>query len=149
MVSERRQRRGGRGTLKNEAVRYTVSTKFNSFALALIALTVASALARADDLKELLSEKFQLAEIFEGAAFAAEKCPGLHVIEGNVRAAADEAGVTDDEIYTPEWEFWASRGQINARIGYEKNPTAWCDSMWHFLGPDHPPMIKHTLLTKD
>jgi hypothetical protein len=84
------------------------------------------------DLKELLQEKFQLAEIFEGAAYAAEKCPGLRVIEDNVMATADEAGVTD-EIYTPEWRFWESRGQMKARMGYEKNPTAWCESMWHFL----------------
>ena len=50
--------------------------------------------AEADDLKNMLQQKFQLAEIFEGAAYAAEKCPGLRVIEGNIMATADEAGVT-------------------------------------------------------
>jgi hypothetical protein len=69
----------------------------------------------------ILRHKFQLAEIFEGAAYAAEKCPGLRVIEDNVWTTADEAGVTD-EIYTPEWKVWESRGQMNARLGYEKNP---------------------------
>jgi hypothetical protein len=116
---------------------------------AVFVLTVATAsILRADDLKQLLQEKFQLAAIFEAGAYAAEKCPGLHVIEGNVTATADDAGVTDDEIYTPEWKFWESRGRMNARIGYEKNPISWCEDMWHFLGPDHPPMIKHTLLRR-
>jgi hypothetical protein len=52
--------------------------------------------AEADDLKNMLQQKFQLAEIFEGAAYAAEKCPGLRVIEGNIMATADEAGVPRD-----------------------------------------------------
>jgi ABC transporter substrate binding protein len=82
-------------------------------------------------------------------SYAAEKCPGLRVIEDNIRASADAAGVTDDVIYTPEWKFWERRGQTNARIGYKKNPAGWCESMWHFLGPDHPPMIKHALLRRD
>jgi hypothetical protein len=71
-------------------------SKFKSFSMALLALTGAAVGARAYDVKELLQEKFQLAEIFEGAAYAAEKCPGLRVIEDNVMATADEAGVTDD-----------------------------------------------------
>ena len=113
-----------------------------------LALTVAGSTSQADDLKKLFQEKFQLAEIFEGAAYAAEKCPGLHVIEDNVVALAKAAGVTDDEIDTPKWKFWETRGQTNARIGYEKNPTAWCENIWRFLGPDHPPMIKHPLLRR-
>jgi superfamily I DNA and/or RNA helicase len=39
--------------------------------------------------------------------------------------------------------------QLNAKIGYDKDPAGWCGSMWHFLGPDHPPMIKRALLSKD
>jgi hypothetical protein len=117
--------------------------------LVLVALPAVAATARADDLKKLLNEKFQIAEIFEAGSHAAEKCPGLRVIEDNIRATADEAGVTDDVIYTPEWRFWERRGQTNARIGYKKNPAGWCESMWHFLGPDHPPMIKHALLRRD
>ena len=104
--------------------------------------------AEADDLKNMLQQKFQLAEIFEGAAYAAEKCPGLRVIEGNIMATADEAGVTDDDIYTPQWKLWEARGKANAQTGYEKDPAAWCENMWRFLGPEHPAMINHALLGK-
>jgi hypothetical protein len=83
--------------------------------LVLVALPAVATTARADDLKKLLNEKFQIAEIFEAGSHAAEKCPGLRVIEDNIRATADEAGVTDDVIYTPEWRFWERRGQTNAR----------------------------------
>jgi hypothetical protein len=117
--------------------------------LVLVALPAVAATARPDDLKKLLNEKFRIAEIFEAGSYAADKCPGLRVIEDNIRATADEAGVTDDVICTPEWKFWERRGQTNARIGYKKNPASWCESMWHFLGPDHPPMIKHALLRRD
>jgi hypothetical protein len=117
-------------------------------AAAAVSLTVVATAARAYDPKELFQDKFQLAEIFEGAAYAADKCPGLHVIEDNVEATADEAGGAD-EIDNPKWKFWESRGQMNARLGYEKNPTAWCESIWRFLGPDHPTMISRALLAKD
>jgi hypothetical protein len=66
-------------------------------------------------------------------------------------ATAADLGFSEDDdiIYSPEFNLWAERGKTNARIGYEKNPTKWCEDIWRFLGPDHPPMIKHTLLTKD
>ena len=107
--------------------------------------------AAADPVKKLFQEKFQIAEIFEAAAFAAEKCPGLHVIDDGVEATTADFGYSsdDDIIYSTEFNFWVERGQMNARIGYEKDPAGWCASMWKFLGPDHPPMIKHTLLSKE
>ena len=115
-----------------------------------LAIVVVSAFAgHATDLKELLRAKFQLAELIEVAAYSAEKCPGLHVVEAAVTATAKDEGVTDDDIYTPEWKFWESRGQMNAKIGYEKNPTRWCESMWQWLGPNHPPGIKRTFRSKD
>jgi len=119
------------------------------FVLALVAIPALVATSRADQLKELLKEKFQVAEILEAAAYAGERCPGFHVIEDNVMATADELGVRDNDIYAPQWKFWEARGQTNARIGYEKDPAGWCESMWHFLGPDHPPVIKHALLNRD
>src|SRR6266480_576189 len=66
------------------------------YILVLVALPAVAATARAEDLRRLLNEKFQIAEIFEAGSYAAEKCPGLRVIEDNIRATADEAGVTDD-----------------------------------------------------
>jgi hypothetical protein len=117
----------------------------------LAALTIATpAMAGDQALKHLLQEKFQIAEIFEAASIASEKCPGLHVIEDAVVATAADLGFTDDDdiIYSPEYNLWAARGQTNAKIGYEKDPVHWCESVWHFLGPDHPPMIKRALLKK-
>jgi hypothetical protein len=72
------------------------------FLLTLVTSVPMVVTARADDLK--LREKFQLAEVFEGAAFAAERCPGLHVAEDAVTVTADELGVTDDDIYSPQWK---------------------------------------------
>jgi hypothetical protein len=111
------------------------------FLLTLVTSVPMVVTARADDLK--LREKFQLAEVFEGAAFAAERCPGLHVAEDAVTVTADELGVTDDDIYSPQWKFWEARGQTNARIGYEKDPTGWCESIWlgnasSEIGEDRP-----------
>jgi hypothetical protein len=99
---------------------------------------------------QLFHEKFQIAEMFEAAAYAAEKCPGLHMIDEGVKATTADLGYgsDDDIIYSTEFKFWVERGQMNAKIGYEKDPAGWCASMWKFLGPDHPPMIKHTLLSK-
>jgi hypothetical protein len=107
--------------------------------------------AAADPVKKLFQDKFQVAEIFEVAAYAEEKCPGLHVIEDGVNATTADFGYTyEDDVVThsAEFEFWVKRGQMNARIGYEKDPAGWCERMWRFLGPDHPPMIKHTLLSR-
>jgi len=64
------------------------------------------------------------------------------------RHTADEAGVTDDDMYTPQWKLWEARGKANAQTGYEKDPAAWCENMWRFLGPEHPAMINHALLGK-
>jgi hypothetical protein len=131
-----------------------IRVRLVALALAVVGLGAFGVRSQAQplELKELMQEKFQIAEIFEAAAYASEKCPGLHVIEDGVNATTTDLGFTYDDadvIDSPAFKFWGSRGQMNARIGYEKNPTAWCESMWHFLGPDHPPMIKHTLLSKD
>jgi hypothetical protein len=94
--------------------------------------------AAAGPLKEFLQEKFQIAEIFEAAAFASEKCPGLHVIEDGVNATTADLGFSfedDDVINSPAFKLWESRGQMNARIGYEKDPVGWCANIWKFLGP--------------
>jgi hypothetical protein len=120
-------------------------------ALSLALLAVSPARAEEATLNHLIQEKFQVAEDFEIASFASEKCPGLHVIEAAVIATSVDTGVTLDDldvIHSPEYEFWTKRGRMNARIGYEKGPAAWCESMWHFLGPDHPPMINRALLER-
>jgi hypothetical protein len=42
-----------------------------------------------------------------------------------------------------------ARGRASAITEYQKGPAAWCERIWHLLGPDHPPMIKRPLLIKD
>jgi hypothetical protein len=71
------------------------------------------------------------------------------VSEDAVAAVAADEGITDETIYTPEWKFWESRGQMNARIGYEKDPRGWCERVLRWLGPDHPPGIKRALLSRE
>jgi hypothetical protein len=123
-----------------------------ALALTVFVLEASNGLTHAKGSKGLFQDKFEIAEIFEAADFASSKCLGLHLIEEAVTATAIDLGFSeedDDIIHSPEFNFWAERGRTNAKIGYEKNPIKWCEDMWRFLGPDHPPMIKHTLLTKD
>jgi hypothetical protein len=98
---------------------------------------------------DYLQEKFAFAEIVEAAGVASEKCPGLHLIEENLEAATKDSGASDNDIYFTEYDFWAARGRANAIGGYTKDPAHWCDQMWQFLGPGHPPMVHRTLLRKD
>jgi hypothetical protein len=126
-------------------------------ALALVLGLVSPAVAGDDQLtaqdvaqlKHLLQPKFLVAEVIEAASFAAEKCPGLHLIEDNVEAEYHSAGAADDDTHTPEFELMSAGGRANAAEGYAKNPAGWCESMWSYLGPAHPPMIKHILLQRD
>ena len=123
----------------------------------IVTLTCACSPARSEDLtaadvarlKVLLQPKFQAVEMIEVAGVAAEKCPGLHVIEDNVDAEFHSAGGADDDIYTPEFQLMSARGKANAFEGYTKDPARWCERMWTLFGPAHPPMIQHTLLKRD
>jgi hypothetical protein len=120
-------------------------------ALSVGLLAIASpAVADQAALDNLMQDKFQIAEDFEVAGFASENCPGLHFLEDAMVATEVDLGFTEDDdvIYSPEYNFWAKRGRMNAKIGYDKDPAAWCESMWKFLGPEHPPMIRRALLEK-
>ena len=127
-------------------------------AAALTAIVFAHSPARSEELtadevarlKRLLQPKFLVTEVIEAAGLAAEKCPGFHIIEDNIEAEFRSAGGSDSDIYTPEFEAMSARGRANAMVGYtKKNLAGWCEDMWRFLGPAHPPMVKHTLLKKD
>ena len=108
-----------------------------------------SCAGHASDLNRMLENKFMLAEVLEVASYAALRCPGLHVMEEAIDATAMDAGVTDDDVSTPEWKLWEARGEMNAKFGYDKNPTGWCEDMWNWLGPDHPRDFKRAFLSKD
>ncbi len=106
----------------------------------------------AENLKHLLQPKFAVAETVESVGFVAEHCTGLHVNEEGIIAELADVGVEvdDDVINSPEWKLWEDRGRMNSTIGYSKDPAAFCERMWRWLGPEHnPPSVKHTLLTKD
>jgi hypothetical protein len=100
-------------------------------------------------LKQLLQPKFLDAEVIEAARFAAENCPGFHMIRDNIVPELTEAGASLDVVESPEFDLMTRHGWDNAAEGYAKNPTGWCESMWSYLGPAHPPMVKHTLLGRD
>jgi hypothetical protein len=88
------------------------------------------------------------ADIFEAANYATEKCPGVRIDDDGVEATIDEEGITDDVYTSDQWKMFELRGQSDARTGYAKNPSEWCERIWKLLGPDHPPMIKHQLLVR-
>ena len=136
----------GRGRLAMESMKKKIAPA----ALGIVALaSPAKSGDEAARLTHLLQPKFQVAEVLEAAGLAAEKCPGFHLIEHNITAEYHSAGASDNDMYTPEFKFMSERGKANAAEGYAKNPAGWCEIMWKFLGPAHPSMIKHTLLTRD
>ena len=96
-------------------------------------------------LKHLLQPKFLVAEVIEAAGFAAENCPGFHMIRDNIVPELTEAGASLDVVESSEFDLMSAGGRANAAEGYAKNPAGWCESMWNYLGPAHPPMVKHTL----
>jgi hypothetical protein len=100
-------------------------------------------------LKHLLQPKFMVAEVIEAARIAAEKCPGFQMIRDNVVPELEAAGASLDVVDSPEFELMSAQSRANAAEGYAKNPAGWCESMWSYLGPAHPPLVKHTLLQKD
>jgi hypothetical protein len=120
-------------------------------ALALQVTLMTSGAASAQTARETLqmARRITTADIFEAADYASKKCPGVHVVEDGIGATADEEGITDEVIYSDEWRMWEARAHASVIVEYQKDPAAWCSRIWHFLGPDHPPGIKHALLTKD
>jgi len=99
--------------------------------------------------QSLTLDQMTVAEMIDAAMFSADRCRGLHLIADAVRANADAAGVTPEQVSGPEWQAAMARGEIIAKQIYTKDPVNFCERMWHFLGPDHPGMVKHTLLTRE
>jgi hypothetical protein len=94
--------------------------------------------------------RIAIADIWAMAHIASDKCPGVHIIKGSIRAITDEAGITEDEVaYGGQFSSLVFLGLASAQSDYDRDPIAWCARIWQLLGPDHPPTITHTLLTKD
>ena len=88
------------------------------------------------------------ATILETANFASEKC-GVNIDWDGANATAEEEGITDEVAASETWRFLEDYQRADAVTRYQKSPVEWCDRIWHVLGPDHPPMIKHALLRKN
>lgn len=122
-----------------------MSTKFGTIWIAVATLC----LSKSVHSQSLTLDQIAMAQMIDAAMFAAENCPGLHLIQSSVRANSDSAGLTPGQVASTEWQRAMMRGERNAKEGYAKDPAGFCDRMWRFLGPDHPGMVKYTLLTRD
>ena len=71
-----------------------------------------------------------VAEVIEAAGFAAENCPGFHMIRDNIVPELIGAGGSLDMVESPEFELMSAGGRANANEEYAKNPAGWCESMW-------------------
>jgi hypothetical protein len=129
--------------------------KLSSFIIAAIVTGATSAGAQEPTAEEvarltrMLEPKFRVAMVLEAAGYAASSCPGIHLLADNYLAELYAAGATDQDVFAPEFETMTARAHAEAAAGYEKNPARWCESMWSFLGPDHPPLVRHTLLSRN
>jgi hypothetical protein len=122
-----------------------MNTTLRAISIAVVTLSLTASVKAQD----LTLDQMRMAETIYAAIFAADACPGLHLIRGSLRANADSVGLTPKQAASTQWRDAMLLGHINAKEGYGKNPAAFCDRMWHFLGPDHPGMIPHTMLTRD
>jgi len=130
----------------------------NALCAVVLVLGLASPAVAGDDqltaqdvtqLKHLLQPKFMVAEVIEAARIAAESCSGFRMISDNIVPELEAAGASLDVVESPEFELMSAQGRANAAEGYAKNPAGWCESMWSYLGPAHPPTVRHTLLQRD
>jgi hypothetical protein len=96
---------------------------------------------------ELNGDQIVVAMAVDTALFAAEKCPGFHIVEGSIFANTQDAGVSREQALGPEWKKAMLLGDINAKDGYAKNPSEFCERILLMLGP-YPSSVKHQLLEK-
>jgi hypothetical protein len=96
---------------------------------------------------ELNGDQIVVAMAVDTALFAAEKCAGFRIVEGSIFANTQAAGVGREQALGPEWKKAMLVGDINAKDGYAKNPTEFCERAWLMLGP-HPSSVRHQLLEK-
>jgi hypothetical protein len=102
-----------------------------------------------DDLPPALSyEQAMVAGLISAGMFAADRCPGFHLVWPAIRSAADSVGVTEAQALGPEWSNAMLLAAVDTKKLFEKDPVGFCDSAWRILGPDHKGSMP-TLLTKD
>jgi hypothetical protein len=81
------------------------------------------------------------------AIFAAEKCPRFRIVEGSIFANVQDVGVSKEQVMGQEWKDAMLLGEANAKDGYAKNPSQFCERAWRMLGPPNH-TFKHQLLEK-
>jgi hypothetical protein len=65
----------------------------------------------------------------------------------SIFANVQDVGVSKEQVMEQEWKEAMLLGEANAKDGYAKNPTQFCERAWRMLGaPNHT--FKHQLLEK-
>ncbi len=96
---------------------------------------------------ELSRDQILVAMAVDTAIFAAEKCPRFRIVEGSIFENVRDAGVTPEQTLGQEWKNAMLRGEANAKDGYAKNASQFCERAWRMLGPPNH-TIKHQVLEK-
>ena len=96
---------------------------------------------------ELSRDQIVVAMAVDTAIFAAEKCPRFRIVEGSIFENVRDAGVTPEQTLGQEWKNAMLLGEANAKDGYAKNPSQFCERAWRMLGPPNH-TFKHRLLEK-
>jgi hypothetical protein len=96
---------------------------------------------------ELSRDQIVVAMAVDTAIFAAEKCPRFRIVEGSIFENVRDAGVTPEQTLGQEWKNAMLLGEANAKGGYAKNPSQFCERAWRMLGPPNH-TFKHQLLEK-
>jgi hypothetical protein len=89
--------------------------------------------------------KYELAETLATASYA-NNCPKFQTADVLELVIAD-AGLTFPDVFK---SAGYAQGWALAEAQYRYDPAAWCDKVWHLLGPfpPYPLGMKHALLEK-
>jgi hypothetical protein len=96
---------------------------------------------------ELSRDQIVVAMAVDTAIFAAEKCPKFRIVEGSIFENVRGVGVTPEQTLGQEWKDAMLLGEADAKDGYAKNPSQFCERAWRMLGPPNH-TFKHQLLEK-
>ena len=96
---------------------------------------------------QLSRDQIVVAMAVDTAIFATEKCPGFRIVDGPIFENVRDAGVSPEQTLGQEWKDAMLLGEANAKDGYAKNPSQFCERAWRMLGPPNH-TFKHQLLEK-
>jgi hypothetical protein len=96
---------------------------------------------------ELSRGQIVVAMAVDTAIFATEKCPGFRIVDGPIFENVRDAGVSPEQTLGQEWKDAMLLGEANAKDGYAKNPSQFCERAWRMLGPPNH-TFQHQLLER-